>query len=293
MYAIMGVTGQVGRAAANHLLNGGHAVRAIVREPSKAAEWIARGAETVVADWSDSMALTHAFAGAESVFVMLPANFAPAPGFPEVHQLLQSLTAALRRAQIPRVVALSSVGAQHPRGLGLITQLHWLEQALDALPLPCAHIRAAWFMENLQWDLASAAATGHYASHLQPLDRAIPMIATDDIGRVVAQTLREVWNGRRVIELESRTRYRPLDMAQALARACGREVQAVAIPREEWLTRFESEGTPAERAMPRVEMLDGFNSGWIDFEHANAEHVRGSTPLDTAVGALAQRWNST
>ncbi len=291
MFAIMGVTGQVGGAAAEHLLRTGHAVRAIVRDAAKAAPWTARGASAAVADWTDAEALAQAFAGAESVFVMLPADFAPEPGFPAVRQLLQVLVEALRRAEVGRVVALSSVGAQHEHGLGLITQLHLLEQALDALPVPRAYLRAAWFMENLQWAVAEAASSGCYASHLQPLDRAIPMIATCDIGRVVAQTLRERWQGRRVIELEARRRYTPRQMAQALARVSGRQVEAVAVPRDEWVTRFAHEGTPAPRSAARVEMLDGFNSGWIDFEGVNAEHVRGDTTLEAAVDALAQRRN--
>ena len=39
---------------------------------------------------------------------------------------------------------------------------------------------------------------------------------------------------------------------------------------------------PADRLEGRVEMLDGFNSGWIDFEHAdgNTERVRGDATME-------------
>jgi uncharacterized protein YbjT (DUF2867 family) len=279
MYAIMGITGQVGSAAAKYLLERGERVRAIVRNRSRAAAWATRGAEIVVADWSDAEALTAAFTGVEGVFVMLPANFAPDADFAEPRALIDTLTAALRKAQPPKIVALSSIGAQQERDLGLITQLHLLEQALDALPMPRAHVRAAWFMENLRWDVPLAQCEGRLASHLQPLDRPIPMVSTDDVGRTVASTLEETWFGRRVIEVEGPRRYSPLDMAQSLAAVLEHDVETIAIPREQWAARFVDEGMPADRTAPRIAMLDGFNSGWIGFEKRATEHVCGRIPL--------------
>jgi NAD(P)H dehydrogenase (quinone) len=286
MYAIMGITGQVGSATARHLLDNGQRIRAIVRDKGKAAAWAARGADVAIADWSDAAALAAAFSGVDGVFVMLPANFAPSPDFAEPRALVQTLVAALRQAQPPKVVALSSIGAQHDRNLGLITQLHLLESALDTLPVPHAHVRAAWFMENIRWDVALAQHQGRLASYLQPLDRAIPMVATDDIGRTIAETLGQTWSGRRVIELEGPRRYSPLDMAHALAAVLEHDVEATAVPREQWVARFEDEGMPAGRTAPRVAMLDGFNSGWITFEGGAAEQVRGHIPLGYVVDEL-------
>ena len=279
MYAIMGITGQVGSATARHLLGSGQRVRAILRDKRKAAAWASRGIEVAIADWSDPDALAAAFDDVEGVFAMLPANFAPSPDFAEPRALVQTLTTALRLAQPPKVVTLSSIGAQHEHDLGLITQLHLLEQAIDALPLPRAHVRAAWFMENLRWDVALAQHEGRLVSYLQPLDRAIPMVATDDIGRTIASTLAETWHGCRVIELEGPQRYSPRDMAQALAAVLEHDIETIAVPREQWSARFEDEGMPAERTGPRIAMLDGFNNGWIDFEGGATEHVSGRIPL--------------
>ena len=279
MYAIMGITGQVGGAAAKYLLDNGQRVRAIVRDKAKAAAWAARGADIAIAEWSDADALAAAFSGVDGVFVMLPANFAPSPDFAEPRALVQTLIAALRQTQPPKVVALSSIGAQHSRGLGLITQLHLLENALDTLPMPRAHVRAAWFMENIRWDVALAQDEGRLASYLYPLDRAIPMVATDDVGRTIAWTLMETWHSRRVIEVEGPRRYSPLGMAQALAAVFEHDVEATAVPREQWAARFHSEGMPADRTGPRIAMLDGINSGWVDFAGGTTEHVLGRIPL--------------
>ena len=286
MYAIMGITGQVGSATARHLLDNGQRIRAIVRDRARAAPWAARGADIAVAAWSDAQALAAAFSGVDGVFVMLPANFAPSPDFAEPRALVRTLIDALRQAQPPKLVALSSIGAQHERDLGLITQLHLLETALDALPMPRAYVRAAWFMENMRWDVARAQSEGRLDSYLYPLERAIAMVATDDIGRVVADTLVQTWRGRRVIELEGPRRYSPLDMAQALGAVLERDVAAVAVPPEQWAARFESEGMPAGRTAPRIAMLEGFNSGWIDFEGGAAEHLYGHVPLGYVIDEL-------
>ncbi len=42
MYAVMGITGNVGGAVARELLAQGKKVRALVRDPKKASEWAER-----------------------------------------------------------------------------------------------------------------------------------------------------------------------------------------------------------------------------------------------------------
>ena len=220
---------------------------------------------------------------------MIPPDFAPAEGYPLARKVAGALTAALTAARVPKVVALSSVGAQRDSGLGLITQVHLLEQALAALPATTASamLRPAWFMENSAWDIAPARDNGEMPAFLAPLDRPYPMVATADIGAVAARTLAQHWSGRRVIEIEGPRRYSQNDIAVLLGKALGREVRAKAVPREQWQALFQSQGTawPA----PRMEMLDGFNSGWIDFEPGKHEHVTGTTPYETVLAQLARR----
>jgi uncharacterized protein YbjT (DUF2867 family) len=67
MYAIMGITGQVGSAVAENLLAQGKKGRAIVRNPEKAASWKDRGAEIAVADYDDPNAPASAFEGTDGV----------------------------------------------------------------------------------------------------------------------------------------------------------------------------------------------------------------------------------
>ncbi len=84
--------------------------------------------------------------------------------------------------------------------------------------MPSAFLRAGWFMENSAWDIDPALQTGEMASFLHPLDRAFPLVATADVGRVAAETLQESWQGRRVLEIEGLRRYTPNEIALSSAR---------------------------------------------------------------------------
>src|ERR1700727_977009 len=109
MYAIMGTTGRVGGAVAENLLARGERIRAIVRNPEKAGRWRDRGAEIAVADSDDPNTLASAFEGTNGVFLMVPPDFAPAPGFPKARKILAAYHAALSKALPKKAVYLSSI----------------------------------------------------------------------------------------------------------------------------------------------------------------------------------------
>ena len=289
MYAVMGVTGKVGGAVARTLLAKGEKVRGIVRNLEKATEWRRQGAEVFQADYDDVDALTPAFTGVAGVFVMVPPNFAPAPGFAETKATLKVLHEALSRALPSKAVYLSSIGAEQASGLGLITSSHLLEETLGDLPFSQAFLRAGWFFENSAGDVASARNEGKIRFQLHPLDRKFPLVATADIGNVGAETLTQSWTGIRHIEVAGPPGYTPLDIADAFADAVGRPVEAIAVPRAEWETLWVSQGMPEGRTTPRAEMMDGFNSGWIHFGVPGTEHVDGATPLREVVAQLVTR----
>jgi uncharacterized protein YbjT (DUF2867 family) len=285
MFAVTGVTGKVGAAVARSLLSADQPVRAVVRDRSRGAPWAQLGCDIAVADLSDTEALTAAFAGTAGVFAMVPPVFDPAPGFPEATGFINSLRAALGRAKPGGVVALSTVGADALQP-NLLNVLGRMEDALGSLPMPVTFLRAAWFMENAAWDTDSAK-SGLIQSYLQPLDRAVPMVSTDDVGRAAAALLQERWEGKRVVELEGPQRVSPNALAAALAKALGTPVRAAVVPREQWESIFRAQGM--KNPTPRMQMIEGFNAGWIDFADRGAYARKGSISIDQAITTLIQR----
>lgn len=283
MFAVTGMTGQVGAAVADHLLKDRAEVRAVVRNSEKAAGWKERGCDLAVADINDAASLTSAFAGAEAVFLVIPPLFDPTSGFPEVKAMLATLKTALEAAKPGKLVCLSTVGAQATQP-NLLNQLGIVEKELSTLSIPVAFLRAAWFMENAAWDVAPARENGVIPSFLQPLDHVVPMVAVSDIGMLGANMLREEWQGVRVAELEGPERVSPAMIAAAFAKALGRPVTAEIVVRDSWEELFRAQGM--KNPEPRMRMLDGFNEGWIDFEAGRERSLKGTTTIETAVRRL-------
>jgi uncharacterized protein YbjT (DUF2867 family) len=282
-YAITGITGKVGGAVARALLAAGLPVRAVLRNPGTAHPWAKQGCEVATARMEDAASLTAAFNGAQGVFILPPSDFDPSPGYPEARAVIEAVRTALLSARPERLLCLSTIGAQAAQD-NLLTQRTLLEQALRDLPMPVTFLRPGWFMENSAWDVAPARDKGVIASFLQPLDKPVPMIATEDVGRVAAQLLRESWSGARVVEVEGPRRITPNDVAETFARIFRRPVTAEVVRRDTWEAMFRAQGM--KHPVPRMRMLDGFNEGWIAFEGKQPDVLKGEVALETVLRAL-------
>ncbi len=290
MYAITGITGNVGGATAKALINAGKKVRGVVRDKAKAADWAKAGIELAVADINDANALSEAFRGCEGVFVLVPPNFDPLPEFPEARAIGATLKTALEAARPGRVVYLSTIGAQASQS-NLLTQHSIIEQTISSVTMPLAILRPAWFMENCSWDVGPARDRGAIPSFLQPLDKPVPMVATEDIGRTAAKLLQDQWSGRRIVELEGLKRVTPNEVAATFAKLLGKPVRSEIVPHESWEGLFKSQGM--KNPTPRIRMLDGFNEGWIEFEGGPDQLIRGSITLQDVIGDLVAKEDAT
>ncbi len=285
MYAITGITGQVGGALARSLLADHLPVRAVLRDKAKAAEWRAWNCDVAVAEMDDAASLAASFKDAEAVFILPPSEFDPEPGFPEARRVIDAVTEALVQARPAKVVCLSTIGADAPHE-NLLTQRTLLEGAVGGLGLPVTFLRPGWFMENAQWDVPAARDEGVLRSFLQPADKPFPMSATKDVGRSAAALLREDWSGTRVVELEGPVRVSPNDIARAFATALGHPVAVEIVPRETWEDIFRAQGT--RNPLPRIRMIDGFNEGWIDFADQGRAARKGAITIESVIAELVK-----
>jgi uncharacterized protein YbjT (DUF2867 family) len=112
---------------------------------------------------------------------MLPAVWTPSPDFKEAKDVIANYAEVLTKAAPPRVVALSSMGANRTSGLGMITALSLLEQGLRSLKSPVAFVRAGGFFENFLYGL-QVAQSGTLPVFYNPTNRKSTMFATNDIG---------------------------------------------------------------------------------------------------------------
>ena len=286
MFLVMGITGKVGGATAKHLLAEGKEVRALVRDREKAASWANRGVELIDGDWNDSAPIERALRGVEGAFIMLPAIWAPSPDFKEAKDVVANYVEALTKAAPPRVVALSSMGANRTSGLGMITALSLLEQGFRDLTSSIAFVRAGGFFENFLYGL-QVAQSGALPVYYTPTNRKSTMVATNDIGTEVATLLTgPAWSGQRIVELGSMVSAD--EVAKQLGEVLHLDVKAFAIPRAGWAEAFEQFGIPKGRTGPAEEMFEAVNAGWMDLGVQGTEHVA-STTSARDVFAAAQK----
>ena len=179
MYAVMGITGNVGGAIANTLLKHGKKVRGIVRNEAKAQAWKDRGVELVVATTTTSC---RRLTGVEGIFAMIPPSCAGA-GISRQHRRIAAIKNAVIAAKPPRAVFLSSIGSEKDSGLGLITTTTFSRSNLAALASP---VRSSARVVHGEYPLhiPAARATRQYFAFYQPLEHPYPLIATEDLGRI-------------------------------------------------------------------------------------------------------------
>ena len=222
-----------------------------------------------------SAAIERALKGVEGTFVMLPAVWAPSPDYKEAKGVIANYVEALTKAPPPRVVALSSMGANRTSGLGMITALSLLEQGFRELISPTAFVRAGGFFENFLYGL-QVAQGGTLPVYYNPTNRKSTMVATNDIGAEVATLLTgPAWSGQRVVELGSMVTAD--EVAEQLGEVLNLEVKAFAVPRAGWAEAFEQFGIPKGHTGPAEEMFEAVNAGWMDLGVEGTEHVAGTT----------------
>lgn len=286
MFLVMGITGKVGGAAAAHLLAQGKKVRALVRDRAKASGWTDQGVELVEGDWNDAASIKRALKDVDGAFVMLPPIWAPSPDFKEAKSVIANYLEALTNVPAPRVVALSSMGANRTGGMGLITALSLLEQGFRDLALPIAYVRAGGFFENFLYGL-HVAQGGTLPVFYNPTNRKSAMVATNDLGAEIATLLSgPAWPGHRIIELGSMVSAD--EVATQLGEVMKREVKAVATPRAYWADAFEQFGIPKGQSGPAEAMYEAVNAGGMDIGVEGTEHIPGATSA-REVFAAAQK----
>ena len=284
MFVITGATGHTGSIAAETLLQAGKKVRVVVRDAGKAQALAARGAEVVVASLDDEPALTKAMLGAEGVFLLSPPDLGASDFLAERKKLTAALSRAAKAAKVGHVVFLSSIGSQHAQGTGLILSTHEGERVLRESGVPATFVRAAYFAENWAGVLQPAQQDGVLPSFLAA-SRAIAMVATEDIGKTVAQALLDGPRGNRVIELSGPVDLSPNDVAAALSRVLGRAVNVVEAPLDAVVPTFTSFGMSPNIAELFRQMYAGIADGKVAWE-GNQEAVRGTTSIDRTLRAL-------
>lgn len=287
MHVVFGANGRAGGETARALIERGAAVRVVLRRREQAEPWTALGAEVAIASIDDAGAVAAALQGASGAFLLNPP---PVVGDP--HARTEAIGAALaagaRRAGLPKAVVLSSVGAQHASGTGVIATLNRLEALLDGAAPATAFLRAGYFVETWSEVADTAIAEGVLPTFLEP-GLGIPMVSTIDVGRTAAALLSEDWTGRRIVEFGGPEDWSAGDVAAAFAAVLGRPVMPAFVPPEQRAAVLAAAGVPDEVARELLGMYEALADGRVTYEEEGTERKRGTVPLVAAIERIVTR----
>ncbi len=178
---VTGSTGKQGGAVARVLLERGHKVRAVTRDPnsSQAQSLANAGATLVTASLEDTEALTKALEGATSLFAMTT----PAEGtYAEAGQGVAAADAA--KAAGVHLVFTSVGSANRQTGVPHFDSKYEVEMHIAKVGVRATILAPVYFMENLHF-AKEQLAKGIYAATLPPTSM-LAQVAVADIRRAVA-----------------------------------------------------------------------------------------------------------
>lgn len=286
MHVVFGAGGRAGGETARSLLAKGEAVRVVVRRPEQGEPWKARGAEVAIADLEDADSVTAALKRARAAFFLNPPPVAGDP-FESTAKVSTALVKALRQAALPKAVILSSIGAQHDSGTGVIATLNRFEAALAGTGPALTFLRSGYFVETFEEVAEPAVAEGALPTFIK-LDQKVAMVSTIDVGAAAAQLLSDDGAGKRIVELSGPEDWSARDVAAAFAAVLGRSVEPVFVPSGERAAALAEAGIPPEVAGALLGMYEGIANGLFVRQDCN-EQWRGKTSLKAAVERLVAK----
>jgi uncharacterized protein YbjT (DUF2867 family) len=201
---IVGATGHLGRAVALRLLEQGQRVRALARDPARAADLARAGAEVVTGDLTDAGSLDRACKGALRVLACAHGMLGRgANSSAQVDHVGHSaLIAAARGAGVARFVYTSALGAREDHPIDFFRTKFEIEQVLRDSGLPFAIVRPSAFMEQHVHEL-----NGRFLLDkglivlLGPATKPRNVVAVRDVAAVMLKALDDAAHEGRTVEV--------------------------------------------------------------------------------------------
>ena len=272
MYVISGASGRIGSVVADCLLDSGHPVRAVVRRPEAAADWISRGAEAVVLDLCDSRKLTEALNDATAFFAMLPFDLSVPDLDQYVAEVVQSVSNAVKDAGVRHTVMLSSGGADLTEGTGPILGLHYMEQALAQTGTVLTALRPGHFQEKFGDVLGAVMHEGIFPVFASSADTPLPMVATRDIAEIAVQELLADTRTSETVDIVG---------PEYTERQVARPLEVVPIPEPGWMDALVKAGSAPHIAESLAELYRADEQKRLG--PRGDRSIRVTTDIDTTV----------
>ena len=261
--------------------------------PEKLRNLTQRGAELSIGAQDDADFLTKATQDVDAFFWVTPPGYGSDDVRAFQNRLGKAAATAIRTNHVPRVVNLSSIGAQFASGVGPINGLHDVEELLDEAADNITHLRPGFFFENLLWQADSIKKWGSISLPISGSQR-YPMIATRDIGAVAAGRLTDrEWTGHRVRELHGPADLSFDEVAAVLSKVMGRKITFVECDRRTMRQTLLDNAVSENVTDLMLEMYDAVETGKLrPIQPRSAETTTPTTLLELSMRPCCRYWPS-
>jgi uncharacterized protein YbjT (DUF2867 family) len=186
-FVVTGAAGHVSKPLTGLLLEKGHDVTVVGRNPKNLDGLVRLGAKAAIGDMGDVPFLTETFKGADGLYLMLPPMWDSDDQKKQSIQYAQNFSTAIRATGVKNVVFLSSYGAHRLHDAGAISGCGLAEGVLNELDaVNVLSLRAGYFYSNLLLSLDLVKTSGHMGNMFAIPEGTFTVVDTDDIARVAA-----------------------------------------------------------------------------------------------------------
>jgi uncharacterized protein YbjT (DUF2867 family) len=277
MIVITTPTGDIGGQVLASVLDSGEPVRVIVRDPDKLSPGIRERVEVIQGSHSDAEVVAKAFAGADAVFWLVPADRRAASVEAAFVEFSRPACEAFLAQGVRRVVGISALGRGTPVAgrAGLVTGSLAMDDLIASTGVSYRALTMPSFMDNMLRQVKPIRAEGMFFSPLDP-DRKVPTCATRDIAAVATRLLLDdSWTGHSEVPVLGPEDLSLNDQAEIISDVLGKPVRVQRTPIEAYTAQLTGFGMSEAMAQGLADMMTAKDEGLDNGEPRTPES---STP---------------
>jgi uncharacterized protein YbjT (DUF2867 family) len=254
MIVVTAPTGQIGGQVLSNLLQHDEPVRVVVRDPDRLPAEVRDRVEVVAGSHRDRDVVDRAFAGADSVFWLVPADTTAWSVYDAYVGFSIPAADAIVRHGVSRVVTISALGRGLQRFAGHVSASLAMDDLLRSTGADLRALTMPSFMDNVLFQVQSIKNEGAIRGTV-PGDLRAPSVATRDIAAVASRLLLDhTWTGQDSVGVLGPEDLSLNDMAAILTDVLGTPVRFEPGDREKDRQGFLGYGYSEAMAQSMIDM---------------------------------------
>lgn len=268
MIVVTTPTGLVGHQVLDRLLDRPRQVpvRVIARDPARLDPHVHERVEVVKGSHRDRAVLSEAFAGAESVFWIVPPDHHGETPRDYYLEFTRPGCEAFVEHRVRRVVAVTSLGHGYRGEAGHLSGAMAMDELIQATGVGYRGLAAPFFLENLLGQAESIRNQGVFSMAIRR-DRPLANVATRDIAALAAQLLLDpAWSDQAIVPVTGPEDLTPEQMAAIMSEVLARPVHYQQITVADFKAMLTKYGMAETWAQGLADMVLAQNDGIYDAE---------------------------